>query len=207
MSTLLDQHCIGMLFSQRCQNTSETKLHKKCWLKARRYTFAGKPAVSNISVSLFLTGYYITEQSWVFLFNAESRFYLRIAGQQWTGADIDWNTTILSAMSVSIVRFFTVVKSPSTIRFIVVRWMAERAFWQEEERYDFHQRKPPKFFSWRVLFQQHAIWTFCQKDFDRLFEVNQPFLSRYFLLFWGPLLKFLIFTNFGFTKSSSMLGQ
>ena len=78
----LDQHCIGILFSQCCSNTSETTLHKKCWLKARKYTFAGKLAVSNMSGSLFLTGYYITEQSWVFLFNVGSNFYLRIAGQQ-----------------------------------------------------------------------------------------------------------------------------
>ena len=41
---------------------SETTLHKKCWLKAHRCTFAGKPAFSNMSCSLFLTGYNITEQ-------------------------------------------------------------------------------------------------------------------------------------------------
>ena len=92
MSTMLDQHCIGILFSQCCPNTSETTLHKKCWLKAHRYTFAGKPAVSNMSGSLFLTGYYITKQSWVFLFDVGSGVYLRIARQQWTGADIDWNS-------------------------------------------------------------------------------------------------------------------
>ena len=55
MSTMLDQHCIGILFSQCYPNTSETSLHKKCWLKARRYSFAGKPAVSNMSGRLFLT--------------------------------------------------------------------------------------------------------------------------------------------------------
>ena len=79
---MLDQHWIGILFSQSCTNTSETILHKKCWLKTRRYTFAGKPAVSNMSGSLFLTGYYITEQCLVFLFIAGSGDYLRIAGQQ-----------------------------------------------------------------------------------------------------------------------------
>ena len=82
MSTMLDQHCIGILFSQCYPNTSETALHKKCWLKARRHTFAGKPAVSNMSGSLFLTEYYITEQSWVFLFNVVSGVYLQITGQQ-----------------------------------------------------------------------------------------------------------------------------
>ena len=79
---MLDQHWIGILFSQSCTNTSETILHKKCWLKTRRYTFAGKPAVSNMSGSLFLTEYYITEQSWVFLFNVVSGVYLQITGQQ-----------------------------------------------------------------------------------------------------------------------------
>ena len=33
-------------------------MHQKCWLKARIYTFAGKSVVSNMSGSLFLTGYY-----------------------------------------------------------------------------------------------------------------------------------------------------
>ena len=37
---------------------------------------------------------YIFEQSWVFLFNVGLEVYLRIVGQQWTGVDIDWNTTI-----------------------------------------------------------------------------------------------------------------
>ena len=91
VSTMLEQHCVRILFSQCCQNTSETTLHKKCWLKAHGYTFAGKPPVSNKSDSLFSTGYYITEQSWVFLFNVGSEVYLRIAGQQSTGADTDWN--------------------------------------------------------------------------------------------------------------------
>ena len=95
MSTMLDQHCIGILFSQCCPNTSEITLHKKCWFKTRRYTFAGKPFVSNMSGSLFLTGcYYITEQSWVFLFNVGSGVYLRTAEQRWIGADIDWNIAI-----------------------------------------------------------------------------------------------------------------
>ena len=82
VSTMLEQHCVRILFSQHCPNTSETALHKKCWLKAHIYTFAGKPAVSNMSDSLFLTGYYITEQSWAFLFNVGSEVYFQIAGQQ-----------------------------------------------------------------------------------------------------------------------------
>ena len=92
VSTMLEQHCVRILFSQCCPNTSETTLHKKCWLKMHRYTFAGKPAVSNMSDSLFLTGYYITEQSGVFLFNVGSEVYFWIAGQQWTG-NKDWTLT------------------------------------------------------------------------------------------------------------------
>ena len=94
---MLEQHCMGILFSQFCPNTSETTWHKKCWLKAHRDTFTGKPAVSNMSSSLLLTGYYITEQSWVFLFNVGSEVYLRIAGQPWTGADIDWKKSYFCA--------------------------------------------------------------------------------------------------------------
>ena len=68
------------------------------------------------------------------------------------------------------------------------------------------RKKPPMFFSWSVLFQQHATWTFCHKDFDRLFGVNLLFPSRYFQLIWGPLLRFLIFANVDYTKSSLTLG-
>ena len=74
-----------------CPNMSETTLHKKSRFKVQRYTFAGKPIVSNMSDSLFLTGYYITKQSLVFLFNVGLEVHFRIAGQQWTGANIDLN--------------------------------------------------------------------------------------------------------------------
>ena len=57
---MLEQNCTGILFSQCCPNTSKITLHKNCWLKAHRFTFAGKPTVSSMSGSLFLTGYYIT---------------------------------------------------------------------------------------------------------------------------------------------------
>ena len=53
VSTMLEQHCIRTLFSQWCSNTSETTLHKKYWLKAQRYTFAGKSVVLNMSGGLF----------------------------------------------------------------------------------------------------------------------------------------------------------
>ena len=47
-----------------------------------------------MSGSLLLTGYYITEQSWFFLFNVGLDVYLQIAGQQWTRPNIDWNRDI-----------------------------------------------------------------------------------------------------------------
>ena len=58
------------------------KLLVHYWARAHRYTFAGKPAVSNMSGSLLLTGYNTTEQSWLFLFNVGSGVHLRRAGQQ-----------------------------------------------------------------------------------------------------------------------------
>ena len=45
-------------------------------------------------VACFLTGYNITEQFWLFLFNVSSGVHLRLAGQQWTGANIDWTMYI-----------------------------------------------------------------------------------------------------------------
>ena len=45
-------------------------------------------------VACSLTGYNITEQSWLFLFSVASEVHLRLAGQQWTGVNIDWNRCI-----------------------------------------------------------------------------------------------------------------
>ena len=46
VSTMLGQHCIGILSSQCCPNTSERALHKKItsasWPRAHRHVFAGK---------------------------------------------------------------------------------------------------------------------------------------------------------------------
>ena len=42
-------------------------------------------------VACFLNGYNTTERSWLFLFNVGSGIHLRPVGQQWTGADFDWN--------------------------------------------------------------------------------------------------------------------
>ena len=47
-----------------------------------------------MSGSLFLTGYYITEQSSLFLLNAGSGVHLGLAGLQQTGADFDWNNIL-----------------------------------------------------------------------------------------------------------------
>ena len=93
VSTMLEQHCIRLLFSQCCPNTSETTLHKKCWLKMHRHTFAGKPAVSNMPGSLLLIGYFITDQSWVFLFNVREFSYKLQDDTEQTidGANIYWS--------------------------------------------------------------------------------------------------------------------
>ena len=81
---MVEQHCLGILFSQCCQVCLRQHYTRKlqCWLKVHRCTFAEKPAVSNMSGSLVLTGYYITEQSCPFLFNVGSGVHLRLAGQQ-----------------------------------------------------------------------------------------------------------------------------
>ena len=42
-------------------------------------------------MACFLVGYIITEQSWRLLFNVSSGVHLWLVGQQWTGADINWN--------------------------------------------------------------------------------------------------------------------
>ena len=63
-------------------NMSETtNIAQQMLPQSHRHTFAGKPAVSNMSDSLLLTGYYIIEQFWVFMFNVGSEVYLQIAGQ------------------------------------------------------------------------------------------------------------------------------
>ena len=47
-------------------------------------------------VAWFLTGYNITQRSWLFLFNVDSDVDLRLEGQQWIGANIDWNISCLT---------------------------------------------------------------------------------------------------------------
>ena len=46
-------------------------------------------------VVCFLTGYNITERSWLFLCNVGSGVHLRLAGQQWTKFDITWKSDIV----------------------------------------------------------------------------------------------------------------
>ena len=45
-------------------------------------------------VACFLNRVNITEQSWLFLLNVDSGVHLRLARQQWTRTDIDWNRFI-----------------------------------------------------------------------------------------------------------------
>ena len=158
-------------------------------------------------------------QGWTFVRDSSginSAHFLDKGARFWSRTLLTWDTTvpfivlfptILSAVCLYCSVFY---RSKISLHYMVyccsVKGLSERTFWQEEECYDFHQRKLPKLFSWSVLFQLHAIWTFCQKDFDRLFEVNLPFFSKYCLLFWGPLLRFLVFANVDYTKSSSKLG-
>ena len=97
---MLEQHCIKILSSQCCSNTSEITLHKEitCAMldQSVQIYFRRNPAVSNISGSLFFNWIqYPTKQSWLFLFNVGSGVYLRFAGQQQTVADFDWNINFL----------------------------------------------------------------------------------------------------------------
>ena len=75
-------HSLVNVFQIRLRQLCTRKLLMQSWPRAHRYTFTEKPAVSNIS---------FTKQSWLFLFNVGSRVHLRLAGQQWAGANIDRN--------------------------------------------------------------------------------------------------------------------
>ena len=58
LSVKLEQNCIEILSSQCCQmrlrKHSTRKLLVQCWLRAHRYTFAVKAAISNMSGGLFI---------------------------------------------------------------------------------------------------------------------------------------------------------
>ena len=95
-NNIAKEYCLVNVVQICLRQYCTTKLLAQCWLKAYRYTFAEKPAVSNMSGSLVLTGHCITEQSWLFLFNVGSEVHLQLAGQQWTGADFDWNSSTLT---------------------------------------------------------------------------------------------------------------
>ena len=60
-----------------------------------RYTFTENQLFQICLVACFLTGFNITKQPWLFLLNVGSGIHLRVVGQQWTGAYIDWNTTTI----------------------------------------------------------------------------------------------------------------
>ena len=47
-------------------------------------------------MAYLLTRCNITKQSWLVLFNVGSGVHLQLAGQQWTGADIEWNSVIMT---------------------------------------------------------------------------------------------------------------
>ena len=81
-NNIAQEYCLVNVVQICLRQHCTRKLLAQCWLKAHRYTFAEKPAVSNMSGSLVLTGYYITEQSWLFLFNVGLGVHLRLAGQQ-----------------------------------------------------------------------------------------------------------------------------
>ena len=61
--------------------------------------------------------------------------------------------TILRIRSVSIVCFSYCSKIvlSHTVCCCLVKGLSERVFWQGEERYHFHQKKPSMFFSWNVF--------------------------------------------------------
>ena len=75
-------HSLVNVFQIRLRQLCTRKLLMQSWHRAHSYIFTEKPAVSNIN---------ITKQSWLFLFNVGSRVHLRLAGQQWAGANIDRN--------------------------------------------------------------------------------------------------------------------
>ena len=118
VSTMLGQHCIRILSSQCCPNTSETTLHKKTicpMLDQSAQTCFRRKTVCRFKcfVACFLTWYNITEQSWLFLINIGSGVHLRLAGQQWTGVDIDWNS-IINKIIALLPMYIVEIVSPKT---------------------------------------------------------------------------------------------
>ena len=96
-------------------------------------------------------------------------------------------------LCVTTVWFFTLVKSPSSIWFVDVWWRAcLKGFWVCGGALRFQQEKTSN-----VLFLERSVST----TWGLKFSPN-IFLSRFF----GLLLRFLIFVNFDYTKSSSTLG-
>ena len=99
VSIKLGQHCIGTLHTQGCLNKSEATSHKNiiCAMldqSAQIYFHRQIGCFKYVWWPAFLPGHNITEQSLLFLFNAGSGVHLRLAGQQWTGTDIDWTACL-----------------------------------------------------------------------------------------------------------------
>ena len=78
VSTMLEQHCIWISSSQCYPNISEQhctrKLLAQCLPRAHRILSQENRLFKICLAACFLTGYDITEQSWVFLFNARLGF-------------------------------------------------------------------------------------------------------------------------------------
>ena len=100
VSIILGQHCVRIL----CKNIVLPILSKYVWDNIAQDTYLtvlaqrGKTCFRTKTgcnfqclIACFLTGYNITKESWFFLFNVGSGVHVWLAGQQWTGADIDWN--------------------------------------------------------------------------------------------------------------------
>ena len=105
-STMVEQHCIRILSSQCCPNTSETTLHKKI----RYLRYVGPDHTDILSqenwlfeiclVSCVLTWYNITEQSWLFLFNVGSGVHLQLEDNNEQGPTITGTNLSIHGVTV-----------------------------------------------------------------------------------------------------------
>ena len=95
--------------------------------------FHRKPVFWICLVACFLSSYIVTEQSWLFLFNVSLGVHLWLPGQQWTGANIDWNIIIDKLFTytyISTLLFWTVGAHAETtllssclfLKYPVLRW-------------------------------------------------------------------------------------
>ena len=96
--------------------------------------------------------------------------------------------------------FFTVVKPPSTIRFLA-------AWWRDCPKGLFY-RTTSATISTRKNLQCFFLGAFCFNNIQSELFAKRflPFPSRYFFVIGGPLLTFLIFANADHKKWSSTVG-